>query len=93
MWHWTSLFRQTPRSIASETRHASTLLRNYVGARTRQKVVVPELCEQLDCLVQLDAEFHEKSKRNVITFITDAEKDPRVMGFSLVDSPPENFSS
>ena len=51
-----------------------------------------ELCEQLSGLVQLDAEFNGmKGGRNVITFIIDAEKDPRMMGFSLVDAPPENF--
>ena len=43
-------------------------------------------------LVQLDSGFHEmKGRRNVITFITDSEKDPRVLGFTLVDSPPERF--
>ena len=43
---------------------------------------VMELCEQLQGLVQLDAQFYEMhGRRNIITFITDAEKDPLVMGF------------
>ena len=50
---------------------------------------VTELCEQLEGLVQLDAEFHGfRGKRNVITFITSAEKDPLVLGFSLDDVGP-----
>ena len=48
-----------------------------------------ELCERLDGLVQLDSEFHElNGNRNVITFITDSEKDPKVLGFSLMDEQP-----
>eukprot|EP00435_Cladocopium_sp_Y103_P024696 s2951_g6.t1 len=57
-----------------------------------RKWYVTELCEQLEALIQLDAEFHGlKGKRNVITFITDAEKDPRVMGFALTDGEPVPF--
>ena len=56
------------------------------------KWYVLELCEQLDGLVQLDAEFHEMhGRRNVITFVTDSEKDPMVLGFTLVDEQPERF--
>ena len=41
-------------------------------------------------LVQLDSSFHEmQGKRNVITFITDSEKDPRVLGFTLMDEQPD----
>ena len=47
---------------------------------------VVELCERLDGLIQLDAEFHEfKGRRNVLTILTDGEKDPMVMGFTLKD--------
>ena len=57
-----------------------------------KKWYVMELCEQLEGLVQLDSQFHElHGRRNVITFITESEKDPRVMGFSLVDEPDEVF--
>ena len=57
-----------------------------------KKWYVMELCEQLEGLVQLDSQFHElHGRRNVITFITESEKDPRVMGFSLVDKPDEVF--
>ena len=53
------------------------------------QIDVIELCERLDGLVQLDSEFHElNGNRNVITFITDSEKDPRVLGFSLMDEQP-----
>ena len=32
--------------------------------------------------MQLDSEFHEmRGRRNVITFISDSEKDPRALGF------------
>ena len=31
-------------------------------------------------------------RRNIITIITESEKDPRAMGFSLVDEPDEVFS-
>ena len=56
------------------------------------KWYVLELCEQLDGLVQLDAEFHEMhGRRNVITFVTDSEKDPMVLGFTLLDEQPERF--
>ena len=40
----------------------------------------------------MDAEFHELSgKRNVVTILTDGEKDPMVMGFKLVDAEPQQF--
>ena len=43
-------------------------------------------------MIQLDAEFYGfRGKRNVITFITDAEKDPVVLGFSLVDEGAPGF--
>ena len=39
--------------------------------------------------MQLDAGFHGlEGRRNVITFITDAEKDPLVLGFALTDGDP-----
>ena len=57
-----------------------------------RKWYVVELCERLDGLIQLDAEFHELSgKRNVVTILTDGEKDPMVMGFKLVDAEPQQF--
>eukprot|EP00435_Cladocopium_sp_Y103_P063067 s2135_g24.t1 len=57
-----------------------------------KKWYVTELCEQLEGLIQLDAGFHDlQGKRNVITFITDAEKDPRVLGFSFTDGEPVEF--
>ena len=40
----------------------------------------------------LDSQFYEMpGRRNIITFITDAEKDPMLMGFSLVDEQPAAF--
>ena len=46
-----------------------------------------ELCERLDGLIQYDTEFYEMNgKRNIITILTDGEKDPLVMGFKLVDA-------
>ena len=57
-----------------------------------RKWYVVELCERVSELIQLDAEFHEmQGKRNVITILTDGEKDPMVMGFKLVDDVAENF--
>ena len=51
-----------------------------------KKWYVLELCERLDGLVQLDTEFHGMhGNRNVVTVITDRDKDPRVMGFALAD--------
>ena len=58
-----------------------------------KKWQVVELCERLDGLIQLDAEFYELSgKRNIITILTDGEKDPMVMGFTLVDEEVQKFS-
>lgn len=57
-----------------------------------KKWYVMELCERLSGLVQLDAQFYDMPKyTNIITFITDMEKDPRVMGLSLVDEQPDAF--
>ena len=57
-----------------------------------KKWYVMELCEKLEELVQLDSEFHGmRGRRNIITFITDAEKDPLVLGFSLVDADEPGF--
>ena len=45
---------------------------------------VLELCEPLECIVNPGASFYElEGSRDVITILTDAEKDPRVMGFAL----------
>ena len=59
------------------------------GAKYRTTLVrdggqwlVLELCERLDALVDLSAEFHGLAgDRYVLTVITDAEKAPQVMGF------------
>ena len=57
-----------------------------------KKWYVTELCEKLEDLIQLDAGFHGlQGRRNVITFISDAEKDPRVLGFTLTDGDPVVF--
>ena len=57
-----------------------------------KKWYVTELCEKLGDLIQLDAGFHGlHGRRNVITFISDAEKDPRVLGFTLTDGEPVVF--
>ena len=56
------------------------------------KWFVVELCERLDELIQLDAEFHElQGKRNIITILTDGERDPGVMGFRLIDEQQPTF--
>ena len=56
------------------------------------KWYVVELCERLDGLIQLDAEFHELTgKRNVVTILTDGEKDPLVMGLRPMDAEPQQF--
>ena len=50
------------------------------------KWFVMTLCGGLDGLVQVDSGFHQMhGERNVITFIIDSEKSPRVLGFSLMD--------
>lgn len=43
--------------------------------------------------MQLDAEFYELSrKRTIITILmTEGEKDPMVMGLTLVDEEVQNF--
>ena len=47
---------------------------------------VLELCEPLESLVDLSAEFYGLAgDRFIITIITSAEKDPLVMGFKLLD--------
>ena len=44
---------------------------------------VLELCEPLASLVDMTASFHEfEGERTVSTFITDGEKDPKVLGFA-----------
>ena len=46
---------------------------------------VLELCEPLDGIIDPTAEFYGyEGSRDVITIITDAEKDPSIMGFRLV---------
>ena len=43
-----------------------------------------ELCEPLESIVDPGASFYElEGSRDVITILTDAEKDPLVMGFAL----------
>ena len=45
---------------------------------------VLELCEPLESIVDPGASFYElEGSRDVITILTDAEKDPLVMGFAL----------
>eukprot|EP00435_Cladocopium_sp_Y103_P015276 s4186_g3.t1 len=52
--------------------------------------LVMELCEPLESLIDLSAEFHEiASERFVLTIITDAERPPEVMGFRLMDEGDE----
>ena len=54
------------------------------------KWLVLELCEPLEYLVDLSAEFYGYAgDRYVITIITDAERPPQVMGFRLLDDEPE----
>eukprot|EP00435_Cladocopium_sp_Y103_P022139 s4574_g5.t1 len=44
-----------------------------------------ELCEPLDALIDLSAEFHEYAGgRYIITIVTASEKPPQVMGFRLL---------
>ena len=53
---------------------------------------VLELCEPLEYLVDLSAEFHGYAgDRYIIPIITDAERPPQVMGFRLLrdENPPE----
>ena len=45
-----------------------------------------ELCEPLECLIDLASEFHGyDGERYVITVITTHERPPHVMGFRLMD--------
>ena len=46
---------------------------------------VLELCEPFDTLVGMNAEIYGyDGPRNLLTIITDSEKDPAIMGFSLM---------
>eukprot|EP00435_Cladocopium_sp_Y103_P056449 s2990_g19.t1 len=66
---------------------------NIAGPRFRTTLVkdkgewfVLELCEALSSLVDLSAPFHEfEGERSVLTFISDGEKDPKVLGFAWAD--------
>ena len=50
---------------------------------------VLELCEPLETLIDPSAEFHGyEGSRDLITIITDSEKDPLVMGFRLLSDDP-----
>eukprot|EP00435_Cladocopium_sp_Y103_P028972 s2794_g7.t1 len=54
---------------------------------------VLELCEALDSLVDLGAEIYGyEGPRDLLTVITDSEKDPVLMGFSLLGDEPALFS-
>ena len=75
----------------AEKFHDPTLVKPYLPGRYCRKTLVEddnkkwqvvELCERLDALVDLSAEFHGLAgDRYVLTVITDAEKAPQVMGF------------
>ena len=58
--------------------------------RDKGEWYVLELCELLETLVDLNAEIYGyDGPRDIITVITDTEKDPALMGFSLLgDEPP-----
>eukprot|EP00435_Cladocopium_sp_Y103_P064564 s72_g26.t1 len=66
---------------------------NIAGPRYRTSLVkdkgewfVLELCENLSTVVDLPAPFHEfEGERSVLTFISDGEKDPKVLGFAWAD--------
>ena len=48
--------------------------------------LVLELCEPLDGVIDLSAEFHGyEGERFVLTIITEAERPPEVMGFRMLD--------
>ena len=57
--------------------------------KDRGEWFVLELCERIGDLVFLEANFHEYAgNRDVMTIITDGDKDPMLMGFRLVDAEP-----
>jgi hypothetical protein len=50
---------------------------------------VLELCEPLETLIDPSAEIYGyEGSRDLITIITDGEKDPLVMGFKLASDEP-----
>ena len=66
----------------------TTLLRDY------GEWYVLELCEPLDSLIDLSAEFYGyEGALDIITIITRGEKDPLVMGFKLLGDEQALFSS
>eukprot|EP00435_Cladocopium_sp_Y103_P044674 s1582_g12.t1 len=78
--------------VLKELSGVPTFCRTTLIQKDDKKWYVVELCERLDGLIQLDAEFYElKGKRNVVTILTDGEKDPMVMGFKLIDVEPQQF--
>ena len=51
-----------------------------------QWLVLRKLCEPLESLVDLSAEFHGyEGDRYILTIVTTAERPPQVMGFKLLD--------
>ena len=60
--------------------------------RDKGEWYVLELCELLETLVGLNAEIYGyDGPQNLLTAITDAEKDPALMGFSLLGDEPALF--
>ena len=84
--------RQVPRPNIDSTWCFRTPFSNDFDWGWWQEWYVVELCESVPDLIQLDSEFHKlQGRRNVITILTDGEKDPMVMGFKLMDDSPERF--
>ena len=75
-----------------DVRYGWKVVPNMSGRKFRATLIhgpawyVMELCESLEQIIDLQAQFHGfAGNREILTMITDVEKAPQLMGFRLLD--------
>ena len=99
-WHLDQFGLGIGRHYSSHFQDPSLMVPGMHGERFRTTLVKDgndwyclELCEKLTTLVDLAAPFHDfEGERSVLTFISDGEKDPRVLGFVWADDDVLQFN-
>jgi hypothetical protein len=80
--HYANCFRD--RTLACPTMSGRKFRTTLI--QDNNQWLVLELCEPLESLVDLSAEFHGyEGDRYILTIVTTAERPPQVMGFKLLD--------
>ena len=99
-WHLDQFGLGIGRHYSSHFQDPSLMVPGMHGERFRTTLVKDgndwfclELCEKLTTLVDLAAPFHDfEGERSVLTFNSDGEKDPRVLGFVWADDDVLQFN-